>query len=463
MTATTKSADLLIEGATVITMDAERRIFSDGAIAIGGGRITAVGQRREVAPTIQAERRIPGQGKVVIPGLINAHSHFFPFLSGAIPEEHPADIVRRDYLYPFFRDLSAEEEVVGAKARMWEMIRTGTTCFTDGGCKHLDRVAEAVEEMGLRGVLGRWRCDRAENGDPPREGYGIRSDAERTLEELEDDLRTRGRSSDRVRAAAALVDERVVSDELLRGAAELVGRYQTTLSVDVGVTKAAGGGDGTGRKEGLRPVQRLKALGVLGRRVILNHATVLDPEDVTAVAEADAGVCWTPSAALRRGHGTTQTGMIPELVKAGVGVALGTDGPACSDYADMVRVMYLAATLPVDSRISHAASSSETALEMGTVNGAKALRLAEEIGSLETGKKADLVMLDVDRPEWRPLFHVVNNLVYSATGDSVHTVIVDGRVVMDANRLMVADEAELLEAAQSLRKEMRKRLARYPL
>ena len=223
-----------------------------------------------------------------------------------------------------------------------------------------------------------------------------------------------------------------------------------------------GGGDGTGRKKGLRPVQRLKALGVLGRRVILNHATVLDPEDVAAVAEADAGVCWTPSAALRRGHGTTQTGMIPELVKAGVGVALGTDGPACSDYADMVRVMYLAATLPVDSRISHAASSSETALEMGTVNGAKALGLAEEIGSLETGKKADLVMLDVDRPEWRPLFHVVNNLVYSATGDSVHTVIVDGRVVMDANRLTVADEAELLEAAKSLRKEMRKRLARYP-
>ena len=102
MTATTKSADLLIEGATVITMDAERRIFSDGAVAIGGGRITAVGQRREIAPTIQAERRIPGQGKVVIPGLINAHSHFFPFLSGAIPEEHPADIVRRDYLYPAF-------------------------------------------------------------------------------------------------------------------------------------------------------------------------------------------------------------------------------------------------------------------------------------------------------------------------------------------------------------------------
>ena len=465
MTATTKSADLLIEGATVITMDAERRIFSDGAVAVAGGRITAVGQREEVAPTIQAARRIPGQGKVVIPGLINAHSHFFPFLSGAIPEEHPSDIVRRDYRYPFFRDLSAEEEVVGAKARMWEMIRTGTTCFADGGCKHPGRVAEAVEEMGLRGVLGRWRCDRAENGDESREDYGVRSDTDRILEELEDDLRTLGRTSDRVRAAAALVDERVVSDELLRGAAELAGRYQTTLSVDVGVTKAAGegGGDGTGRKKGLRPVQRLKALGVLGRRVILNHATVLDPEDVAAVAEADAGVCWTPSAALRRGHGTTQTGMIPELVKAGVGVALGTDGPACSDYADMVRVMYLAATLPVDSRISHAASSSETALEMGTVNGAKALGLAEEIGSLETGKKADLVMLDVDRPEWRPLFHVVNNLVYSATGDSVHTVIVDGRVIMDANRLTVADEAELLEAARSLGKQMRKRLARYPL
>ncbi len=264
MTATTKSADLLIEGATVITMDAERRIFSDGAVAVAGGRITAVGQREEVAPTIQAARRIPGQGKVVIPGLINAHSHFFPFLSGAIPEEHPSDIVRRDYLYPFFRELSAEEEVAGAKARMWEMIRTGTTCFADGGCKHPGRVAEAVEEMGLRGVLGRWRCDRAENGDESREDYGVRSDTDRILEELEDDLRTLGRTSDRVRAAAALVDERVVSDELLPGAAELAGRYQTTLSVDVGVTKAAGGGEGggngTGRKKGLRPVQRLNGV-----------------------------------------------------------------------------------------------------------------------------------------------------------------------------------------------------------
>lgn len=192
----------------------------------------------------------------------------------------------------------------------------------------------------------------------------------------------------------------------------------------------------------------------------MNHVTDLDPADVRAIAEADARVCWTPGAALRRGHGTTQTGMFPELAKAGVSVALGTDGPASSDYADMVRVLYLASTLPKDARIDHTAGSAETALEMGTVHGAKALGLAEEIGSLEVGKKADLVLMDTERPEWRPLFHVVNNLVFSASGDSVRTVIVDGRVLLDDGRLVVADEAEILGPARELGGRLRARLAR---
>jgi cytosine/adenosine deaminase-related metal-dependent hydrolase len=458
MSGTTQSADLLIEGAIVITMDAERRIFSDGAVAIGEGRILAVGGTPEVTSAFQAERRISGKGMVAIPGLINAHSHFFPFVKGAIPEKHSADAVRRDYLYPFFRDLTAEEEAAGAEARMWEMIRTGTTCFADGGCKHVEVVAQATEKMGLRGVLGGWRCDLAEDGAAQDENHGVRADTEQILAELEEDLQRQ--TSGRVKMSATLVDERVVSEKLFQGAVELAGRYETTLSVDVAVTKEAG--EETRRNRGLRPVQWMKEIGVLGDRVILNHATDLGPDDMSAIAETGAAVCWTPSAALRRGHGTTQPGCIPELVKAGAGVSLGTDGPASSDYADMVRVMYLAATLPVDSRINHAAGSSEAALEMGTVNGAKALGMDGEIGSLETGKKADLVLMDVERPEWRPLFHPVNNLIFSASGDSVKTVIVDGRMILEDGRLAVVDETELLESAKSLRGKMRERLARYP-
>ncbi len=460
MSQTPRAADLLVEGAFVITMDPDRRIFSDGAVAIGGGRILSVGKRSELSSSYQAKRRIQGDGKVVIPGLVNSHSHFFPFVRGAIPEGCSADFVRSHYLYPFFEDLSAEEEIAGAKARMWEMLRTGTTCFADGGCKHLHHVAQAVEKMGLRGTLGRWRCDMAENGSAPEKGQGVPIRTEKALEELEEELSRRSGTSDRIRVAAMLVDEKIATESLLRGAKELASRYETILSLDVAVTKETG--DQTLRKNGLRPVQRLKEAGVLGPGVLLNHATDLDPTDVSAITETDTEVCWTPSAALRRGHGTTQTGKMPELMKAGVGVALGTDGPASSDYADMVRVMYLAATLPVDSRIDHSAGSAEKALEMATIHGARALGLSEEIGSLEVGKMADLVLMDTKRPEWRPLFNVVNNLVYSATGDSVKTVIVDGRILLDDGRLTVTDEEALLETAKTLRRKMIQRLAQYP-
>ena len=252
----------------------------------------------------------------------------------------------------------------------------------------------------------------------------------------------------RVRAWAMPFSADYSTRELLTRAKDLADRYHTGLTLHQSNTQSSI--ESHIRKHGRRPVEYLDDIGVLGPNVLLSHVVGLDESEVECIARTQTKVVMCPNAALKMGAGTTAMGMLPEMLDRGICVGLGTDAGNNSNLLETARPMYLAAVLYKDARQSTKMVPAEMALEMATIQGAGALGLGEEIGSIEPGKKADMVLYDTKRPEWRTLFNPVNNLVYSADGRSVHTVVVDGKVVVDAYKPTFVDEWRLIQKVQEL-------------
>ena len=201
------------------------------------------------------------------------------------------------------------------------------------------------------------------------------------------------------------------------------------------------------------PLATMDALGVLGPRTKLTHMVYVNDEDITLLARRGVKIAHCPTAALKHTKGLVEHGRFPEMLARGVSVSLGGDSGNGSNHFDMLRLMHVVALLSKDARLDTRVMPPETVLEMATIHGAAALGLEGEIGSLEPGKRADLVLYDLDVPEWRPLLDPVNSLVYAATGASVRTVLIDGRVVLDEGRITTIDETDVYRRIETLSRE----------
>jgi cytosine/adenosine deaminase-related metal-dependent hydrolase len=305
-----------------------------------------------------------------------------------------------------------------------------------------------VEQAGMRAVIGPWNWDQAGPGGAKCPDYFLHLSTAEALERAEGAVREFDHAAGgRVRACVSIEGVSTCSDELTIKAHELAQRlgticvqHKASSPAEVQAELAA---------FGERPVEHMARLGALGPNVLLNHMTCLEEFEVDLLARTDTKISQNPSAALKLSKGTTRTGKWTELVRAGVTIGLGVDSTNSSNFCDIVREMYLAALLPRDARADPDAMTAEKAIEMATLDGAHAIGLGDQIGSLEPGKRADVILLDTRRIEWRPLYSVVNALVYSATGDSVDTTIVDGQVLMEHRKLISIDEGDLLERLQA--------------
>lgn len=451
-------ADLLVEHAILLTVDAERRIFADGSIAIVGDRIAAVGRAEDVARAYpRARRTIDGRDKLAMPGLINGHRHFLSTPKGCVPDGYVTRTLLRDWVYPVFAALDEEDVYWNGLWVMTELLKNGVTCFQEPGTTHLDRAVEAVERVGMRCSIGPWTWDqRGPDGDKCPD-YFAKLDTDACLASIEDAIRRyHGRSEGRVKLFATIEGVGTCSDELMLGTKALAERYDTmavmhkaTSVQEVEIELAA---------FGERPVEHMYRIGALGPNVYLNHMVCVEEFEIPFLAETDTKVSHNPSAALKLAKGTTRMGKFPEMLAAGVTVCLGCDSANSSNFSDMVRAMYLAALLPRDARLDPTATVPEQVVEMATVNAARAFGWGDEIGSLEPGKKADITLFDTRQANWRPLWNVVNNLVYAATGDSADTVIVDGRILMEGRKLLTIDEDEVRGKVQELSGKLLDRL-----
>jgi cytosine/adenosine deaminase-related metal-dependent hydrolase len=435
---------ILIEHGTVITLDRERRILADGSVLVDGRDILQVGRAAEVTPPRQPDRVIDARRAVVLPGFVDTHVHLSEHLTrGLLLDDIPVDRYLPDWLIPLYSVITPEEERASALLACVEMLRTGTTTFCEAGTLFdVPAVADAVEEIGMRAILGRWTWDR--EGGPGR----MQQTTEEALRANEEMIeRVHGRAGGRIAAWPLLLGFGTCSEVLMRGARRLAERYR----VGWGMMHFA---SHPSRKTADRiPLAELDAMGLLGPTTKLAHMVYVDDDDIALLARRGVKISHCPTAGLKHVKGLAAHSKVPEMLARGICVSLGGDSGNGSNHFDMLRMMYLVSTIYKDSRLDVGVMPPEQALEMATRRGAAALLLEREIGSLERGKRADLVLYDADTPEWRPLLNPVNNLVYAATGASVRTVLVDGRVVLDDGRLTTIDERALYARVERLAHE----------
>lgn len=433
--------DLLIQNAWIVTMDGERRIYRDGAIAVVGDRIHAVGQAEEVGRRVAPREVIDGRRFVVTPGFVNCHVHITgePITRGYIPDDTDWRTNVFDWLIPTYQCQSPEEERLSAQFAALEMLRTGTTCFIEAGTVlDLSAVHDGLAETGIRGRIGQWVQDRA---FAPGEDQAALTDA--AITRLEAELDAYPAVGDPLLAAwPNLVGHSTATDELWRAATVLAKERGVGVSAHMSADPADP--DFYLALSGRRAIDHLGALGALGAHLSLTHGIFVDDREVALLAASGTSITHCPMTAMKGAYGATAAGKFPEMAAGGVNIQLGTDGNNNGNSSDLMRAMFVTAGIFKDSRRDASLFSAYKVLECGTINGARGAQLSHLIGSLEPGKKADFVLHDRERPEWTPLLNVVNQLIYSADGRGVHSVWVDGRRVVDTYRCTTIDEERLL-------------------
>jgi cytosine/adenosine deaminase-related metal-dependent hydrolase len=433
----------------IVTLDPERRIVADGSILIEGQRIARVGKAAELAD-VGADRVVDGRRFLVTPGYFNGHMHIS--YAHAVRGIFPDDVENRlRHVFDLQSAMTEEEEYLTTLLGIVELLRNGTTCFVDPGTTRFPHAClQAYQDSGCRLVTSQCVTDRPAPVKLPRYPADEAIALTESFVEAWD-----GRLDGRLRAWAMAFSADTASAELLQGLKRIADER------GVGLTLHHTTGEAARRRyqeeHGATPTEYLERLGVLGENVLLAHGLGLNDAELSAIGRTGASVAMCPVTAMKEGHGVGQNGHLPELLARGVPVVLGSDSANSSNHLDPIRAMNAAAIQYKDARQDTHLIPAETALELITLNGARAFGLGDELGSIEAGKKADLVLLDTHRPEWQTLFNPINNLVYNADGRSIDTVVVDGRVVVEGYRQTFADEERLYGQVQEIGERLQAR------
>jgi cytosine/adenosine deaminase-related metal-dependent hydrolase len=440
-------ADLLVKNADyLITMDEGRRVIRHGALAAVDGRIVAVGPTAEIEQQFAgASRTIDASGHLVTPGFVDGHQHLSAHLLRGLGDDVPLPVFLHDRLYPLEAALTEEEAYVSAMCGLLESILAGTTSFCDPGSQRPQPTARAVEEIGARAVLSVSLTDISGGRRMPGT---FDSTTERALEAGEAFVASHaGAAGARVRTWFSLRTERMVSDALCAGVVQLAKQYGTGI-----FSHMISNADSVQQHQkvfgGERPIARYERNGVLGPSTQLAHCSFLDDAECDLLAERGVKVVVCPTSSAAFGWGGLKRGTQLKLLERGVVVGVGSDTAASSHTLDILRI---AQYCRVERDMFEDASllPAESILEHLTINGARAILWDDEIGSLEAGKRADLLLFDLNRPPWAPLHNPISNLAHAATGTDVRTVIIDGQVVVEDRAFVNVDASELVRRGRA--------------
>ncbi|HEY7163895.1 MAG TPA: amidohydrolase [Candidatus Binatia bacterium] len=452
-----ESVDLLIRGADwIITMDPTRRLIRDGAVAIEKDRIVAVGKTSEIAGRFKARRTIDAKNRVLLPALINTHLHHTQQLARGLADECEIERWLVERIYPYEAAMTKEEARISALAGHLDMIKNGTATYIDPGGYYPDETAAVTGETGLRGIITRSTLDihSSTYGAIPKNLTN--EDTQEALKQGEEIVKRWHNAFDgRLRAWFGLRSMRNCSDNLCRGVKELADQYR--VGVEAHVLGSHPNIWASISRFGATDIERLDRLGVLGPNWLMVHMGWVSPHEVHLLKKYDIKISQCPAASMHGSSGRSYHGSFTEMHQLGVCVSIGSDSGPEGNFNDVVRNMYLASCTAKDQQLDPQLLPATAVLEMALVNGARAALWEDEIGSLETGKKADVVLFDIQRPEWQPLHDPVATLVYSATGASADTLIVNGRIIMEGREVLTIDEESVLKESQAITESLARR------
>ncbi|MGL4797568.1 MAG: amidohydrolase, partial [Paraclostridium sp.] len=438
-------SQLLIKNVYLITMNKTKDVYKNGSILIEDNKIIAIGKIDNNLVNKNAEI-YDGQGKILMPGLINTHVHLSQQLGRGIADDVNLLTWLRERVWPYESSFNYEDSLISSTACCVEMIKSGVTTFLESGGQHVEAMVEAVSKTGVRGCLAKSVMD---NGVGLPQVWDKSTDEELNYQ-VELFEKYNNTSNERVKIWFALRTIFNNSDDLIVRTKELADKYNTGIHMHI--AEISDEIEFAKTRQGLSTVEHLHKLGVLGSNLLAVHTVWLTNREIDLFKLYDVKVSHNPAAAMKVVLGFAS---IPEMLHKKIPVSIGTDGAPSNNRMDMMREMYLTSLIHKGRTLDPTVVPAEQVLEMATLNGAKCALLDHEIGSLEIGKKADMILLNPNTIHSLPIHNPIGNIVYSMSSENVDSTICDGKWLMKERKVLVVDEDELLEKVKSQSEKIR--------
>ena len=441
--ATPRAVSLVVTGGTVVTMDPSARVISPGAVAVDGRDIVAVGPAAEITAQFKGADTVDATGQVVLPGLINTHTHAPMVLFRGLADDLALMEWLEKHIFPAeAKTVSPEFVRAGTRLAALEMIQSGTTTYADMYYFE-EEIAAATKAAGIRGVLGQ-TIIQFPVADAKTPSEGIARATTFLQQWARDEL---------IVPAIAPHAMYTLDTSTLKAIRAVADRERAPVIIHLAETRD----EVRIARERYKstPVQYLESIGFWGPRTIAAHGVWLNAADIRILARRHVGIAHNPESNMKLASGTAP---VPDLQKASVPVGLGTDGAASNNDLDMFEAMRLAALLHKLTTGDPRALPASTALKMATIDGARVLGMDREIGSLETGKRADLIAVSMSSARQTPMYDPISHLVYTTRGDDVQTMVVNGRIVMRDRRVLTLNERAVEDEAREWQARIRPRV-----
>jgi 5-methylthioadenosine/S-adenosylhomocysteine deaminase len=440
---TVKTADILITGGTIITLDEEDLIIAPGALAIDRDTILALGKKEEILPYYRGRETIDVPNSIIMPGLINGHTHAAMTCFRGIADDMELMEWLNRYIFPAeARNVNPEFAYWGSLLACAEMIKSGTTTFSDMYIFE-DETAQAAKDAGMRCLLGEVLFDfPSPNFPTPAEGL-----------KYTEGLIRKWAGDPLINIMVEPHSLYTCSSDLLKASKALADCYQIPLATHLLENKAEA--EQLKNKFGKPATLYLSDLGLLDNRFIGFHCVVMDEEDMRLFADHGCRVVHNPESNMKLASGVAP---VPSMQKRGIVVGLGTDGCASNNNLDLFQEMDTAAKLGKMAVLDPTVMSARTVLRMATCNGAEVLGLDHLVGTLAVGKKADVCIIGMNKPHLTPLYDEYSHLVYTVGGADVDSVLINGKIVMRDRRLLTIDEGETMRQVREIALRVKKSL-----